>query len=90
MAKWRKIHDNYARNLKKIGENSKSDSGAKKIRLYTNADQLSFLSKTKGLRNTESNFDHVATVKEEMCGIDENEQARDKDGSSTLLHIRLE
>jgi len=81
MAKWRTIRDNYARNLKKIGENSKSGSGAKKIRLYIYAEQLSFLGKTKELRNTESNFDHVATVEEEINSIDENEQARDEDGS---------
>jgi len=44
-------------------------------------------SKTKELRNTESNFDHVAAVEEEINSIDENEQARDEDGSP--LHIRL-
>jgi len=81
MAKWRTIRDNYARNLKKIGENSKSGSGAKKIRLYIYAEQLSFLGKTKELRSTESNFDHVATVEEEISSVDENEQARDEDGS---------
>lgn len=81
MAKWRTIRDNYARNLKKIGENSKSGSGAKKIRLYIYAEQLSFLGKTKELRNTESSFDQVAAVEEEINSIDENEQARDEDGS---------
>ena len=81
MAKWRTIRDNYARNLKKIGENSKSGSGAKKIRLYIYADQLSFLGKTKELRNTESNFDQVTTAEEEIYSIDQNEQVRDDDGS---------
>ncbi|KAL4149729.1 hypothetical protein QTP88_003605 [Uroleucon formosanum] len=81
MAKWRTIRDNYARNLKKNGENSKSGSGAKKIRLYIYADQLSFLGKTKELRNTESNFDHVTAAEEEIYSIDQNEQVRDDDGS---------
>lgn len=68
--------------LKKIGENPKSSSSAKKIILYIYAEQLSFLEKTKKLRNTESSFDHVATAEEEINNTDKNEQAKDDDGSS--------
>lgn len=39
------------------------------------------MGKTKELRNTEFNFDHVNTVEEEMYSIDENEKFRDEDGS---------
>lgn len=78
-AKWRTIRDNYARNLKRIGENSKSGSGAKKIRLYIYAEQLSFLGKSKELRNTESSFDDVATAEEEIYNINENEEAIDEE-----------
>lgn len=37
--------------------------------------------KTKELRNTESNFDREVNAVEEMNNIDENEQARDDNGS---------
>lgn len=80
MTKWRTIRDNYARNLKKIGENSKSSSGAKK------SDYIFMQSNfhlTKDLRNTETNFNHVSTAEEENFSIDENEQATD-DGASSL------
>lgn len=87
IAKWRTIRDNYSRNLKKIEENSKSGTGAKKIRLYIYAEQLSFLGKTKELRNTESNFDHEVNAEEEMNNIDKNEQVRDDNGSPLSCFI---
>jgi len=53
-SKWRTIRDNYTRNLKKQDECNRSDSPAKKISQYVYGEQLSFLRKTKELRNTDS------------------------------------
>lgn len=64
-SKWRTIRDNYTRNLKKQDECNRSGSAAKKIRQYVYGEQLSFLRKTKELRNTDSSY---ATTEED--GVD--------------------
>lgn len=55
-SKWRTIRDNYTRNLKKQDECKRSGSAATKIRQYVYGEQLSFLRKTKELRNTDSSY----------------------------------
>lgn len=64
-SKWRTIRDNYTRNLKKQDECKRSGSAATKIRQYVYGEQLSFLRKTKELRNTDSSY---ATTEED--GVD--------------------
>lgn len=56
-SKWRTIRDNYTRNLKKQDECKRSGSAATKIRQYVYGEQLSFLRKTKELRNTNSSYE---------------------------------
>lgn len=57
MSRWRTIRDNYVRNLRKQANSSRSGSAAKKTKLYVYGEQLSFLGKSKELRNTVSSFE---------------------------------
>lgn len=70
-SKWRTIRDNYTRNLKKQDECKISGSAATKIRQYVYGEQLSFLSKTKELRNTDSSY--VTTEEDGVDNFDEIE-----------------
>lgn len=63
----RTIRDNYTRNLKKQDEFKRSGSAASKIRPYIYGEQLSFLRKTKELRNTDSSYEPTEEDEAHNC-----------------------